>query len=130
MKSLRGERLSSEYQKAVYEIISTTLKNRTDKIKGLVSVTGADVSPDLKNAKIYVSILAKNDEEKKATFDELCAHAGFIRHELAHMMRSRTVPEIRFFWDGSFEYGEKIDRLIKQLEEKEDGKSTDGEGGK
>ena len=38
MKSLRGERLSSEYQKAVYEIISTTLKNRTDKIKGLVSV--------------------------------------------------------------------------------------------
>ena len=90
MKSLRGERLSSEYQKAVYEIISTTLKNRTDKIKGLVSVTGADVSPDLKNAKIYVSILAKNDEEKKATFDELCTHAGFIRHELAHMMRSRS----------------------------------------
>ena len=130
MKSLRGERLSSEYQKAVYETISTTLKNRTDKIKGLVSVTGADVSPDLKNAKIYVSILAKNDEEKKATFDELCTHAGFIRHELAHMMRSRTVPEIRFLWDGSFEYGEKIDRLIKQLEEKEDGKSTDGEGGK
>lgn len=119
MKSLRGERLSSEYQKAVYEIISTSLKNRTDKIKGLVSVTGADVSPDLKNAKIYVSILAKNKEEEQATFEELCSHAGFIRHELAHMMRSRTVPEIRFFKDGSMEYGEKIDRIIKRLEEQE-----------
>lgn len=121
MKSLREERLSSEYKKAVYEIISTTLRDRTDQIKGMVSVTGADVSPDLKNAKIYVSIFAKNKDEEKSTFEELCAHAGFIRRELAHMMRSRTVPEIRFVRDGSMEYGEKIDRIIRELEEKENG---------
>ncbi len=127
MKSLRGERLSSEYQKAVYEIISTSLKNRTDRIRGLVSVTGADVSPDLKNAKIYVSILAKNKEEEQSSFEELCAHAGFIRHELAHMMRTRTVPEIRFYRDGSFEYGEKIDRIIKQLEEEENRQNDEGD---
>ena len=124
MKSLRGERLSAEYQKAVYEVISTSLKNKTNNIKGLVSVTGADVSPDLKNAKIYVSILAKNDEEEKATFDEICAHAGFIRHELAHMMRSRTVPELRFFCDESMDYGDKIDRLIKEISEKENGENN------
>ena len=124
MKSLRGERLSAEYQKAVYEVISTSLKNKTNNIKGLVSVTGADVSPDLKNAKIYVSILAKNDEEEKATFDEICTHAGFIRHELAHMMRSRTVPELRFFRDESMDYGDKIDRLIKEISEKENGENN------
>ena len=124
MKSLRGERLSAEYQKAVYEVISTSLKNKTNNIKGLVSVTGADVSPDLKNAKIYVSILAKNDEEEKATFDEICAHAGFIRHELAHMMRSRTVPELHFFRDESMDYGDKIDRLIKEISEKENGENN------
>ena len=124
MKSLRGDRLSAEYQKAVYEVISTSLKNKTNNIKGLVSVTGADVSPDLKNAKIYVSILAKNDEEEKATFDEICAHAGFIRHELAHMMRSRTVPELRFFRDESMDYGDKIDRLIKEISEKENGENN------
>ncbi len=121
MRSLRGERLSAEYQKAVYEVISTTLKDRTPNIKGIVSVTGADVSPDLKSAKIYVSVLAKSREEEKATFDELCAHAGFIRHELAHMMRSRTVPELRFIRDESLAYGDKIDRIIKELEEKEEG---------
>ena len=59
MKSLRGQRLSSEYQKAVYEVISTKLKYKTDKIRGIVSVTKADVSPDLKNAKIYISVLGK-----------------------------------------------------------------------
>ena len=119
MRSLRGERLSAEYQKAVYEVISTKLKTKTDRIRGIVSVTKADVSPDLKNAKIYVSILAKNDEEEKATFDEICAHAGFIRHELAHMMRSRTVPELRFFRDESMDYGDKIDRLIKEIHKDE-----------
>ena len=68
MKSLRGQRLSSEYQKAVYEVISTKLKYKTDRIRGIVSVTKADVSPDLKNAKIYISVLAKDAEEAKATF--------------------------------------------------------------
>ncbi len=121
MRSLRGERLSAEYQKAVYEVISTTLRDRTANIKGIVSVTGADVSPDLKNAKIYVSVLGKNKDEERATFEELCAHAGFIRHELAHMMRSRTVPELRFIRDESLEYGDKIDRIIKEIEEKESG---------
>ena len=67
MKSLRAERLSAEYQKAVYEVISTKLKYKTDKIRGIVSVTKADVSPDLKNAKIYISVLAGNAEEAAQT---------------------------------------------------------------
>ena len=47
MQNMRGKRLSGEYQKAVYEIISTKLKYKTSEIKGLVSVTKADGSPDL-----------------------------------------------------------------------------------
>ena len=68
-----------------------------------------------------MSVLGKNKDEERATFEELCAHAGFIRHELAHMMRSRTVPELRFIRDESLEYGDKIDRIIKEIEEKESG---------
>ena len=123
MKSLRGQRLSSEYQKAVYEVISTKLKYKTDKIRGIVSVTKADVSPDLKNAKIYISVLGKNAEEAKQTFDAICEGAGFTRHELAHMMQMRTVPELHFLWDETMEYGDKIDRLIKQIH-KEDGEEN------
>ena len=119
MKSLRGERLSAEYQKAVYEVISKKLKYKTDGIKGLVSVTKADVSPDLKNAKIYISVLAKDKAEASATFDTIKEHAGFIRYELAHMMQMRTVPELHFLCDDTMEYGDKIDRLIKEIHKDE-----------
>ncbi len=121
MKSLRGERLSAEYQKAVYEVISTKLKYKTDRIRGIVSITKADVSPDLKNAKIYVSVLAKNEEQGRDVFEAIRENAGFIRHELAQMMRMCTVPELHFFWDDTMEYGDKIDKLIKELKEKESG---------
>lgn len=120
MKGLRGERLSAEYQRAVSEIIATKLKDKVGGIAGLVSITKADVSPDLKNAKLYVSVLAKNDTQAQETFSVIRGHAGFIRHELAQIMRSRTVPELHFFWDDTMEYGDKIDRLIKQLHEGEE----------
>lgn len=120
MKSLRGERLSAEYQKAVYEVISKKLKYKTDGIKGIVSVTKADVSPDLKNAKIYISVLGKSKEESKATFDVIKDHAGYIRYELAHMMQMRTVPELHFLWDETMEYGDKIDRLIRSIHQDEE----------
>ncbi len=119
MKSLRGERLSAEYQKAVYDVIFNQLKNRTDGVRGLVSVTKADVAPDLKTAKIYVSILGKDAAEEDATFATLCEYAGFIRHELAQVMRMRTVPELHFIRDETMEYGSKIDRLIAGLHEGE-----------
>ena len=117
MKSLRGERLSAEYQKAVYEVISKKLKYKTDKIRGIVSVTKADVSPDLKNAKIFISVLGKTAEESRATFEAIRENAGFIRYELAHMMQMRTVPELHFLWDDTMEYGDKIDRLIRKIHE-------------
>ncbi len=120
MKGLRGERLSAEYQRAVSEIIATKLKDKVGGVTGLVSITKADVSPDLKNAKLYVSVLGKDAAAAKATFAVISEHAGFIRHELAQIMRSRTVPELHFFWDDTMEYGDKIDRLIKQLHEGEE----------
>ena len=116
MRSLRGERLSAEYQKAVYEVISTKLKYKTDRIRGIVSV-----SPDLKNAKIYISVLGKSEEESRETFAAIRENAATIRYELAHIMHSRTVPELHFLWDDTMEYGDKIDRLIKELHKGEEG---------
>lgn len=115
MKSMRTKRLSGEYQKAISEIISTKLKYRTANIKGLVSITKADVSPDLKNAKIYVSVYGKSREEESMTFEEIKANAGFIRKELSQIMTMRTVPELHFFLDDSMEYGDKIDRIINEI---------------
>ena len=121
MKVSRTSRLNGEYQKEISEIIRR-LKDRTP-IKGLVSVTEADVAPDLKTAKVYVSIYAASEEERVQSFAALKESAGYIRHELAQVMRMRTVPAITFILDGTMNYGSKMDELFKKLENAP--KSTD-----
>ncbi|HIU00473.1 MAG TPA: 30S ribosome-binding factor RbfA [Candidatus Coproplasma excrementavium] len=116
MKGLRGERLASEFQKAVYEVISRRLRDRVPQLSAIISVTGADVAPDLKTAKIYVSIYDTSEEKKLASFETIKENAGFIRHELAGMLRIRTVPALTFILDGSMEYGAHIDEILNKLE--------------
>ena len=124
MKPSRTDRLNSEYQRAVSEIITGQLKNKEPGLKGIISVTEADVAPDLKTAKIYVSIFAVSAEEKKHSFGILRENAGFIRRELARVMTMRTVPSLTFFEDGSMEYGSKMDAIFAELSQ---GKDKDGE---
>ncbi len=114
MKTSRTSRLNGEYQKEISEIIRR-LKDKAPDLKGLVSVTEADVAPDLKTAKIYVSIYAKSEEEKLRSFAVLNENAGYIRHELSRVMTMRTVPALTFLWDGSMTYGAKMDELFKKI---------------
>ena len=79
MKVSRTSRLNGEYQKEISRIISVQLKGREPDLKGVISVTEADVAPDLRTAKIYISIYAKTDEEKLRSFDVITQNAGFIR---------------------------------------------------
>lgn len=111
--------MDSEYRRAVAEIISGSLKNREPALRGIISVTEAQVAPDLKTAKIYVSVLAADEEAKKEDFRILRENAGFVRHELAQRMRMRTVPQLTFFEDGSMEYGSKMDELFAKIHKDE-----------
>ena len=127
MKTSRTSRLNGEYQKEISEIIRH-LKDRAPDLKGLVSVTEADVAPDLKTAKIYVSIYAKSEEEKLRSFEVLKENASYIRHQLSQVMQMRTVPAITFLWDGSMTYGAKMDELFKKINEgKKSEDATSGE---
>jgi ribosome-binding factor A len=114
MKVSRTSRLNGEYQKEVSEILRR-LKDRAPDLKGLISVTEADVAPDLKTAYIYVSIYGASEEESKRSFEILQENAGFIRHELSQVMRMRTVPALTFRMDRSMEYGSKMDELFKKI---------------
>jgi len=113
MKVKRSERLNGEYRKAIYEIITTRLKNPY--ITEMFSVTGVDAASDLSFARVYVSVFSTDEEKKKRTFEEIAASAKTIRYELAHMMKSRTVPELKFYLDGSMDYGAKMDKLFKDI---------------
>lgn len=123
MKVSRTSRLNGEYQKEISEILRR-LKDKAP-IKGIVSVTEADVAPDLKTAKIYISIFSSNEAEKETTFSAIKENAGYIRKELSKVMRMRTVPALSFILDGSMTYGSKMDELFRQIAQSP--KSTDGE---
>ncbi len=114
MKVSRTSRLNGEYQKEI-SVIIRRLKDKEPQLKGLISVTEADVAPDLKTANIYVSIYGVSAEEGKRSFELLQQNAGYIRHELAQVMRMRTVPSLTFKTDGSMVYGSKMDELFKSL---------------
>ncbi|MGN0807900.1 MAG: 30S ribosome-binding factor RbfA [Candidatus Coproplasma sp.] len=116
MKGNRGERLSSQFREEIYRVISYDLRNKYPEISAIISVTEADVAPDLKTAKVYVSIFDTDPEKKANSFKILCANAGYIRHSLSQVLRLRTVPELKFILDDSMEYGDKIDKLLKNIE--------------
>lgn len=116
MKSARGERLSGEFQKEISSVISNKLRNKFPELSAIISVTEADVAPDLKSAKIYVSIFDTDKERAANSFEIIKQNSGFIRHELAQVMKIRTMPELRFHSDESMEYGSKIDKILSGLD--------------
>ena len=114
MKVSRTSRLNGEYQKEI-SVILRRLKDKAPNLKGLISVTETDVAPDLKTAIVYVSIYGTGEDESKRSLAVLQESAGFIRHQLAQVMRMRTVPSLTFRLDGSMVYGAKMDELFKKI---------------
>lgn len=120
MKGTRGQRLSGEFQKEISSVVSGKLRNKYPSLSAIISITEADVAPDLKTANIYVSIYDTDAERCKASFEIIRQNAGFIRRELSRVMRLRTVPELRFALDASMEYGARIDKILNGLESEKD----------
>lgn len=107
----RQGRIDEEFKKEISSIINYNLKE--PKVTGMVSVTRVKVTPDLKYAKIWVSILnSKNTDE---TLKGLTKSSGFIRSELAKRINLRYTPELSFVIDDSLEYGAKIDNILKDI---------------
>ena len=107
----RFNRVDEELKKQVSSIIMNDIKDPN--LTGLISVTKAKVTPDLKYAKVYVSILnAKNVKQDLAILKKT---SGLTRSLLAKRMNLRITPEIIFELDDSMEYGAKIDSILKEI---------------
>ena len=77
---------------------------------GMLTITGVDVSPDLSHAKVFFTILEKQNLEP--TLAGLKRSAGFLRSQLARRIKLYTTPELRFVYDESVERGDHLSRLI------------------
>ena len=96
-------------------MIARDLKDRRI---GFVTVTGVQISPDLRHAKVFVSAMG-SESEKKESLATLNHATGWIRRELGQRIRMRYLPDLVFLTDTSQEYGERIDRLIDEIREHE-----------
>ena len=123
-KTIKNTRINSEVQKEIADIIRSDIKD--PRIKTMTSVTGADVTNDLKYCTVYVSVLG-NEEEAKETLEGLKNAAGFIRRELALKLNLRNTPELRFILDNSLEYGMKMSKLIDEVMHKDEDSSDKAE---
>ncbi len=77
------------------------------------TVTEVRMTPDLKQAKVYVSVLG-TEAEQASTIKGLTAAAGFIRHELSERLQLRRAPELMFVLDRSEEYAQRINELLRR----------------
>lgn len=119
--SIKNTRINQEVQKELSMLISREVKD--PRINPLTSVVNVEVAPDLKTAKIYISVLG-DEESQKNTLIGLKSCASYLRGQLARSINLRNTPELHFVVDQSIEYGVNMSKLItevnKDLHEKEE----------
>lgn len=111
MANIRVGRVGEQIKKELSLIIQQELK---DPRIGFITVTGVEVTSDLSQAKVYLSVLG-SEEQKEETLKALARGTGFLRSELGKRMKLRHTPELIFKFDGSIEYGSHIEALLEQI---------------
>jgi len=91
---------------------------RDPRLTALMSIVRVDVSPDLENADVYISVMG--EPEEKASSIQALAHAEpFLRHEMLHRMSIRRIPHLKFHLDESIEEAARVLDLMRQVEQRE-----------
>ncbi len=114
MLNVKGERVGTDMQRFLAEILLTEAKDKDFKN---VTITDCEVTNDLSFAKIYFTT---TDEDRKHVLNDLNNAAGYFRCLLAERLNIRHTPELRFIYDESIEYGQKIEKIIDQINDRED----------
>jgi len=118
MMSVRPNRVGEQIKKEMTDILQRDLK---DPRIGFVTVTEVEVTGDLQQATVYITVLG-NNEQKESTLQGLSKATGFIRSEIGKRIRLRKTPELLFKFDESTEYGNKISTILHELNRENDQK--------
>lgn len=112
---IKVERINSELQKQISKIIACDLKDPRLG-KSIVGVTKVTTTPDLKYAKVYLSVYAENEDGRAAALETVRRSKVFIRNMLKSAVQIRLLPDLDFRLDTSVDYGIKIDHLLSQID--------------
>ena len=111
--SVKIERLNNNFQEVISEILHKEVKDPNLKF---VTVTGCEITNDLSSCKVYFTTLSDNRDE---VLKSLKSASSFIRGEISKRIEIRHTPEIRFVFDESIEYGNKIEKILNDINNKE-----------
>jgi len=121
---IKMERVNAELAKQITKIIADDIKD--PRMSGaIVGVTKLYTTPDLKYAKVYLSIYAENEEAQQEAYKTICRSKNFIRNMLKDKVQIRLLPELTFIIDDSVDYSIKIDRLLNQIHAEEEKNQQD-----
>ena len=118
----RAFRLAESIKVEVSKIIRDNIK---DPRLGFVTVTDVEVADDLRYAKVFVSIMGKDEEDVKNNMELLNKASGYVRSELGKVIRLRYVPDISFKYDQSIENGAHISKLLREVGVKGDSSNAE-----
>lgn len=110
-RSIKNTRVNTEVQRELSNIIRTL---KDPRVAPWTSVVAAEVAPDLKTCKVYISVLG-DKEAQDATIQGLKTAEGYIRRELAGTLNMRNTPQITFIPDQSIEYGVNMSKKIEEV---------------
>ena len=110
MPGARMRRVNEAIREVLGDAIATELK---DPRIGFVTVTEVDTSPDLRTAKVYVSVLGSEDERERS-LEGLRSSHGVLQGKIAGAMRLKRTPTLTFVYDETAERGDRISRLLDQ----------------
>ena len=116
MASNRIGRINEEIQRELAALLRTV---KDPRVHGLVSITHVDTTPDLRDAKVFVSVL--NQQDGKEVIRGLKSAGGYLRRELGRALSLRSTPELLFQEDDSIDKGTHILKLLNDIERKETG---------
>jgi ribosome-binding factor A len=105
---MRKERVASVIVKEISNIVEHEIR---DPRLGFITILSVDVSPDLKNAKVFFSCIG----DKSQSLQTLTRAKGFIRSALAQRLRMRCIPDLQFEIDDSYKRGMEIDELFEEI---------------
>ncbi|MBR6641798.1 MAG: 30S ribosome-binding factor RbfA [Clostridia bacterium] len=112
---MRTERVDEDIKYYIDKILRENLSKYTN--EGIITVTSVKTTKDLRYSKVYVSIFGTKYTHQ--VFDRLVKNAGFVRKNLASMLKARNIPDIVFELDDSMEYGSKMERIINEVSAKD-----------
>ena len=121
MVNVRVQRLQEQIKKELGVLLQQELK---DPGIGFTTVTGVELSGDLKFAKVYISVMGDASQEEVA-LSALKRAQGFLRSELGRRIPMRHIPELLFKLDHSLDYGMRIEQMLKEIKDEKEGQTED-----